>query len=154
MSYAQIADLLFLMPQTTIVLLSNDDPQGEEINADVVNALLKAASAEIDAALKDGGVKLPLKTTPPILTELCAVLTRCRLYARRPEGFDFPQAIANACTAARQTLKDIAAGKITLGIAADDEDLQNENYIGGFAKTAAPRSLMQPFVDYLTVSGL
>lgn len=147
MSYAEFSDLQFLMPDETILRLSNDDPEATEIDQDVVSALLESASAEIDAAFADGGIKLPLSNNPPAVVELCAILTRCRLYARRPEGYEIPDAVVNACKDARQTLKDIAAGKITLGAKGSEEETA-ANYIGGFAKTAAPYSLMQDFVDY------
>ena len=152
MSYAEFSDLQFLMPDETILRLSNDDPEATEIDQDVVSALLESASAEIDAAFADGGIKLPLSNNPPAVVELCAILTRCRLYARRPEGYEIPDAVVNACKDARQTLKDIAAGKITLGAKGSEEETA-ANYIGGKAKTAAPYSLMQDFVDY-TYAGM
>lgn len=136
-----------------MIRLSNDDPMAEKIDEDVVATLLEAATAEINAAFEDGGLKLPLSYAPPVVTELCAILTRCRLYSRRPEGMEFPPAVLNACQAARQTLKDIAAGKLTLGAKGADEDTPDGNYIGGRAKTTAPYSLMQDFVDYAWTGG-
>lgn len=83
----------------------------------VVAEMLAAASAEIDAALADGGLVLPVPA-PAIIKHLCVSLTRCRLYARRPEGMDFPEAVRRECDAARKMLAAIAAGDLRLGTTA------------------------------------
>ena len=83
----------------------------------VVAEMLAAASAEIDAALADGGLVLPVPV-PAIIKHLCVALTRCRLYARRPEGVDLPEAVRRECDAARKMLAAIAAGELRLGATA------------------------------------
>ena len=117
MIYALQSDLALAIPPETLLRLSNDDPMATVPNGAVVDEMLAAASAEIDAALADGGCVLPTPV-PAIIKHLCVTLTRCRLYARRPEGMDFPEAVKSECAAARKTLAAIAAGSLRLGTAA------------------------------------
>ena len=127
MTYALPSDLVLAIPPETLLRLSNDDPMATTPNEAVVGEMLAAASAEIDAALADGGLVLPTPV-PAIIKHLCVALTRCRLYARRPEGMDFPEAVRRECDAARKMLAAIAAGALRLGATAP----------AGSPKAAAP----------------
>jgi len=102
------------MPPETLLRLSTDDPLAVVPDAAVVGEMLAAASAEIDAALSDGGASLP-QPVPAVIKHLCVSLTRCRLYARRPEGMDLPEAVRRECEAARKMLASIASGDVRLG---------------------------------------
>lgn len=117
MTYALPSDLALAIPPETLLRLSADDPMATAPDMAVVGEMLAAASAEIDAALADGGLTLP-DPVPGIIKHLCVALTRCRLYARRPEGMDFPEAVRRECDAARKTLAEIAAGRLRLGTTA------------------------------------
>ena len=114
MTYALQSDLALAIPPETLLRLSADDPMATAPDAAVIGEMLAAASSEIDAALADGGLVLT-EPTPAIIKHLCVSLTRCRLYARRPEGMDFPEAVRRECDAARKTLAAIAAGDLRLG---------------------------------------
>lgn len=127
MTYALQSDLALAIPPETLLRLSADDPMATVPDAGVVAEMLAAASAEIDAALSDGGLLLP-DPVPPVIKHLCVALTRCRLYARRPEGMDFPEAVRRECDAARKMLASIAAGELRLGATAP----------AGSPKAAAP----------------
>lgn len=127
MTYALPSDLALAIPPETLLRLSNDDPMATVPDGAVLDEMLAAASSEIDAALADGGLVLPVPV-PAIIKHLCVALTRCRLYARRPEGMDFPEAVRRECDAARKTLAEIAAGRLRLGTTAP----------AGSAKAAAP----------------
>ena len=117
MTYALQSDLALAIPAETLLRLSADNPLATVADAAVLAEMLAAASAEIDAALADGGLTLPTPA-PAIIKHLCVTLTRCRLYARRPEGMDFPEAVRRECDAARKTLAAIAAGDLRLGTTA------------------------------------
>lgn len=117
MTYALLSDLVLAIPPETLLRLSADDVMASGPDEAVVSEMLAAASAEIDAALADGGLVLPAPA-PAIIKHLCVSLTRCRLYARRPEGMDFPDAVRRECDAARKTLAAIAAGDLRLGTTA------------------------------------
>lgn len=55
----------------------------------------------------------------PVIKHLCVALTRCRLYARRPEGErGFARAVRRECDAARKMLATIAAGARCAGATA------------------------------------
>jgi len=116
-SYALQSDLALAIPPETLLRLSADDALATVPDAVVLAEMLAAASAEIDAALADGGAVLPAPV-PAIIKHLCVTLTRCRLYARRPEGMDLPEAVKSECIAARKTLAQIAAGNLRLGTSA------------------------------------
>jgi phage gp36-like protein len=113
-TYALQSDLALAIPPETLLRLSADDPMATVPDAGVVAEMLAAASSEIDAALADGGLLLP-DPVPAVIKHLCVALTRCRLYARRPEGMDFPDAVRRECDAARKMLASIAAGELRLG---------------------------------------
>lgn len=117
MTYALQSDLALAIPAETLLRLSADNPLATVADAAVLAEMLAAASAEIDAALADGGLTLPTPV-PAIIKHLCVTLTRCRLYARRPEGMDFPEAVKRECDAARKMLAAIAAGDLRLGTTA------------------------------------
>jgi len=117
MTYAVLGDLALAIPPETLLRLSADNPAATVPDAAVIGEMLAAATAEIDAALADGGLALP-SPVPAVLKHLCVTLARCRLYARRPEGMDMPDAVKGECVAARKTLAAIAAGSLRLGTSA------------------------------------
>lgn len=68
MTYALQSDLALSIPPETLLRLSADDPMATAPDAGVVAEMLAAASAEIDAALSDGGLPLPDPVPPVIKT--------------------------------------------------------------------------------------
>lgn len=79
-------------------------------DTDVVQRALDDASAEIDVYLGQR-YAVPLSTTPAIVTRLCADIARYRLYDDRPLD-----EVKARYEAANQLLRDIAAGKASIGL--------------------------------------
>lgn len=115
MHYCTLADLQLAIPLTTLIQLSNDDPQATEIAAYVVERAVEQAEELIDAALR-GRYTLPVITVPTVVRELTVSLARHWLYARRPEGGELPAAVVSTYKAALKILENIRTGSLTLGL--------------------------------------
>lgn len=118
MPYCTRADLAMLVPPETLRQLASDDPQATAPDPAIIDAALAYADARIDAALASAGVRLPVPPDPPpaILRELAAGLARAWLYARRPEGMDYPEAQRRQAEAHEKLLAEIASRRLRLGL--------------------------------------
>lgn len=114
MSHASSADLAVMMSPETLRQLASDDAEATAPDAAIVAAALAYADARIDAALASAGVRLP-DPPPAIIRELAAGLARAWLYARRPEGMDYPEAQRRQSEAHEKLLAEIAAGRLRIG---------------------------------------
>ena len=117
MRYCSLPDLQLAIPPQTLVWLSNDDESATALNAAVVEEAVRQAEELVDAHLR-GRYILPLDPVPSVVKDMTVNLARHWLYARRPEGMDFPEAVRRECDAARKTLAAIAAGDLRLGTTA------------------------------------
>lgn len=116
MSYAQVTDMQARFPNRDLVQLSNEDPTVTSVNSAFVQTALNDASAEIDTYL-EARFALPLGDPPAMLTRLCCDIAMYRMQALRP--------LHDVAEARKRyddgiaTLRRIAAGELTLGLATD-----------------------------------
>jgi len=116
MPYAQVTDMQARFPNRDLVQLSNEDPTVTTVNAAFIQTALGDASAEIDTYL-EARFALPLGDPPATLTRLCCDIAMYRMQALRPLH-DVAEA-RKRYDDAIATLKRVAAGQLTLGLAAD-----------------------------------
>jgi phage gp36-like protein len=106
-------------PNRDLVQLTNEDPSATTVNTAPIAQALDDASAEIDSYL-EARFALPLGDPPAVLTRLCTDIAMYRLQVLRPlHDLDdarrrYDDAIA--------MLTMVAAGELTLGLAADNQE--------------------------------
>ena len=113
--YCTVDDVLKLVPQHTLRGLTQDDPTNGNVDESIVSAAIKYASDKIDAAIR-GRYPLPLPQKVDLLKELALDLVRHRLYSRRPDGGDLPDAVKDGKKSAEADLIKIQNGQLSLGI--------------------------------------
>ena len=116
MAYCSLEDLLQKIPLSTLVQLTNDDPEAAELDMGIVNGCIQSQSELIDASLR-GRYPLPLSVVPTLVNSIAVNLVRYELYDRRPDGGDLPDAVKAGHKNATGLLKQIASGDLSLGIA-------------------------------------
>ena len=136
--YLTREDLLAFMPGRAALELTCDDPYNmpEEPDMAIIDAALLSAQELIDGYLR-GRYTLPLAETPTIVRDLARVISRYRLYERRPES-GMPETVAETWKNAVRTLEQIRAGRITLGLPQDATPVPEP----GEHRMYAPRKLM------------
>jgi len=92
-----------------VELTDRATPRTGEVDADVAERACARASVEIDAALAVR-YSLPLTTVPELLQYLALDLARFYLHDTEP-----PPLVKTRFDAARQTLRELAAGRHSLG---------------------------------------
>ncbi len=141
MSYAAPQDIINRYPNRDLVQLTNEDPTAVTVNQAALQQALDDASAEIDGYL-DGRFTLPLTDPPQVLDRLACDIAMYRLQALRPL-----HDIAEARRRYEDTLAmltKVAAGELTLGIAADGNETQaarNTEQLEGPARVFSRDSL-------------
>lgn len=113
--YCTVDDVLQLVPQQTLIDLTQDDTEVQDFDVDIVNSAIKYASDKIDAAIR-GRYPLPLPQKVDLLKDLALDLVRHRLYSRRPDGNDLPDAVKEGKKSAEADLVKISRGEMSLGI--------------------------------------
>ena len=113
--YCTVDDVQTLVPLHTLRALTQDDPLNENFDESIVIAAIKYASDKIDAAVR-GRYPLPLPQKVDLLKELALDLVRHRLYSRRPDGGDLPDAVKDGKKSAEADLIKIQNGQLSLGI--------------------------------------
>ena len=113
--YCTVDDVQKLVPLHTLRALTQDDPLNENFDESIVIAAIKYASDKIDAAVR-GRYPLPLPQKVDLLKELALDLVRHRLYSRRPDGADLPDAVKEGKKSAEADLIKIQNGQLSLGI--------------------------------------
>jgi phage gp36-like protein len=131
MSYATPQDIINRYPNRDLVQLTNEDPTVTTVNTTVLQQALDDASAEIDGYL-GGRFTLPLTDVPAILNRLASDIAIYRLQSLRPIH-DLADARRRYDDALAMLTK-VAAGEMTLGVAADGRETliaQNEERVTG-----------------------
>ena len=112
MSYATINDLIKLLPEETLIGLTDDEDLGV-VNTDRVDAALETATVVIDGYLASR-YSLPFSSTPPILSSICVDLAGHLLHIRRDLNSEmWEKRHENAV----RFLEKIGEGKLSLGAA-------------------------------------
>jgi len=119
MSYADAAALARMMPERTLIELSNDNAPALVADATVIADALLYADALVDARLRQR-YTLPLAEVPVEVTQWALALARHWLYARRPDGPDLPIAVTAAYKEALTSLDAVRDGKLSLGLPSGD----------------------------------
>jgi phage gp36-like protein len=108
-------------PNRDLVQLTNEDPAATTVNQAPISLALADASSEIDGYI-EARFQLPLADPPPVLNRLATDIAMYRLQSLRPlhDLQDARQRYEDAVA----TLEKVAAGELTLGIAADGKEPQ------------------------------
>lgn len=119
MSYANPQDMINRYPNRDLVQLTNEDPTASTIDTAPLQQALGDASAEIDSYL-EGRFALPLADPPVVLNRLTTDIAMYRLQVLRPLH-DLEDARRRYDDAIAMLTK-VAAGELTLGLAADNQE--------------------------------
>jgi phage gp36-like protein len=139
MSYATPQDIINRYSSEDLVQLTNEDPAATAINAAVLQQALDDASAEIDSYLGARFV-LPLADPPSVLARLACDIAMYRVQSLRPIH-DLADARKRYDDAIAM-LTRVAAGELTLGIAADGrEPASSAEQAEGPARTFSRKSM-------------
>ncbi|SRR5579871_3847006 len=117
MAYAQAQDMIDRYPARDLIQLTNEDPNAQTVDTDKLDTKLADASSEIDGYLASR-FQLPLEDPPAVLTQYACRIAYYWLQTYRPlktlerATKDYESTIA--------TLKLIARGEVTLGLAPDN----------------------------------
>jgi phage gp36-like protein len=120
-SYAAPQDIINRYPNRDLVQLTNEDPTATTVNDVPLQQALTDASSEIDTYL-EARFALPLSDPPAVLNRLACDIAMYRLQSLRPlhDLEDARQRYEDAVA----MLTKVAAGELTLGLAADGQEPQ------------------------------
>ncbi len=110
MAYCTLDDIKKMIPEITIIQLTDDEDTGEIVESRVDEAI-EAADAEIDSYCA-GRYSVPFETVPPLVKKLSVDLAVYNLYARKVESV--PEAKKDRYNNAMRALRDVAAGRSSL----------------------------------------
>jgi phage gp36-like protein len=122
-TYCTLEEMITVVPEQTIIELSDDSGEAITHDEDNVNAAIEQAGDDIDGYLR-GSYELPLTTIPATIKNIALDLAVYNLWTRRPER-DVPEVILRKYRDALAKLKDIQRGVFTLDIAMLNEDTLN-----------------------------
>jgi len=132
MAYATVQDLIARYGQVELIRLTTpDDQEMDGVNADVANAALDDASAEIDTRV-GRRYRVPMEVAPPIILARCCEIARYRLATGGQKNpteemrRQYDDAIA--------FLRDISLGKAVLEL--DEVAAGDESYAQATDRTA------------------
>ncbi|HDR0739291.1 gp436 family protein [Pasteurella multocida] len=123
--YATINDFISRVGEFQVMELTDRENIGE-VNQAVLTIALSDSSSQIDGYLV-GRYKLPLKTIPQNLTRICCDLTRYRLASM--SDVSITEEIIERYKLSLRELESIASGKVSLGIAEDEQASTGENTV-------------------------
>jgi len=111
MPYCELADIIAVIPEQTVINLTDDAGIGE-LNPDRLDPAIADAGAEIDSycALR---YTVPFDPVPAIIRKCAVDITVYNLYSRCAESI--PESRKDRYKNATDLLKNIAKGVITLG---------------------------------------
>jgi phage gp36-like protein len=116
MRYASIDRVTRGIPETSLIQLSNDDPEATIPDLAVIQEIVGNVEDVIDDHLR-GRYTLPLEAVPTTVATIAIKLARHDLYSRRPET-EVPKDVVREYDGAMKMLASIRDGKLTLGIEA------------------------------------
>ena len=112
MAYSTLDNLLALLPEETLIKLSNDEKGAEAIDTANVAAAIAQADSTIDGYVRVQPIKVPLDPVPENIRDISANLAVYYLYRRRNQ---IPEAWVNQYKIDIAVLTKIAAGQHALG---------------------------------------
>jgi len=120
MGYCTKADILGLIPEETLIQLTDDHGAGI-VDDGIVDQSIADADAEIEGYCGER-YTLPFSPVPAIIKKASADIAIYNLYGRRQGA---PEDRSKRYDNAIKLLRDISAGKITLGASAPEETAQD-----------------------------
>lgn len=101
-----------LLTEAHLVQLTQDDSSLDAVDADVLDAAITEAEADVDGYL-GARHSLPLATVPQLVKSLTARIVRYKLHTRRPGAMN--EVLEKDYAAVIKLLRDISSGAVTLG---------------------------------------
>lgn len=123
MNYATAEDFVLRVGEVQAIELTDRDLTGH-INSDLLDLVLSDSSSQIDGYLA-ARYTLPLATVPQNLVRLCCDLARFRLASMSQVAIT-DEIIARYKLSLKE-LEDISAGKISLGLPANDDESDDKH---------------------------
>lgn len=114
MAYCTLDDILGVIPQRDLIQLTDDTVPPVAVNQAVVDQAIAAADTLINGYIGER-YSIPFSGVPELLKTLALDLTVYRLYLRRKKG-EPPEAVKAAHDNALKLLRDVQAGKLSLGV--------------------------------------
>lgn len=111
MPYCTLTDILKLIPEDTVIQLTDDEDIGT-VNQARVDESIAQADAEIDSYC-GGKYSVPFSTVPDIVKKISVDIAIYNLYSRRVE--EIPETRAQRYKNAIRQLEGIAKGIISIG---------------------------------------
>lgn len=124
MAYCALSDLERRLTRDRLIELTDDAVPPSSVDTDVLDAEIAGAGEVVDGYLRDRYV-LPLDPVPGLVREITADLVAYRLWTRRPDANangEAPKNLERGYDTALRLLREIQAGKVTLGVAAGQPD--------------------------------
>lgn len=138
MAYSTVDDIVKLIPESTLVELTDDGATGS-VDEAVAAEAISQADAEIDSYC-GGRYGVPLSPAPELVRKLSADIAIYHLYSRRVA--QMPEARRDRYRDAVRLLESIARGTVTLGAAASAADVTETNRTDGGENTFTRGSLL------------
>lgn len=126
--YCTVAQVKGLIPSDTLIALTQDDPNKQTVNDNVIKKAIVNAGERINAHLR-GRYPLPLAQKSDLLEEIALALVRYALYLRRPDGGDLPSAVVQAYKTANDDLDKLQKGDLSLGIQSTQKPQPNQVWL-------------------------
>ncbi|ACL05239.1 protein of unknown function DUF1320 [Desulfatibacillum aliphaticivorans] len=117
MAYSTISDILVQLDEQTLIQLTDDAGLGA-VNQSVVSAAIEDADSEIDSYC-GSRYDVPLSTATGMIGKISVDIALHNLWSRRSQGP--PDSVEKRYANAVRFLRDVSAGKVTLGANAPTE---------------------------------
>lgn len=115
MAYSTLTDIKKLIPEETVIQLTDDENTGAVVESRVTEAIAQA-DAEIDSYC-GGKYSVPFATVPDIVKKISVDIAIYNLYSRRVE--EMPETRSDRYKNAIRQLEGIAKGNISIGEATE-----------------------------------
>jgi phage gp36-like protein len=113
MSYCTESDILERFDEEELVELTNDDPNGQNVNSTVITDAIADADSEINGYCQKW-YEIPLDPVTNLIKKLSIDISIYNLYSRRPNGA-MPEIVKERYDNAVKTLNMISQQKVLLG---------------------------------------
>lgn len=123
--YATVNDFILRVGEFQTMQLTDRENTGD-VNSAVLEVALSDSASQIDGYLV-GRYALPLPTIPQNLTRICCDLTRYRLASM--SEVSITEEIIERYKLSLRELEGIASGKISLGLAQEEQASTGENTV-------------------------